>query len=95
MCDMKIEIVTCVIIGSMKLIVPLDRQKYIQVRSRSCVLCRVFDLNFNGIHLARAILKLWVVYGQNIINVPLKLDQDVNCVLLVESKDCIHSASYE
>ena len=29
-----------------------------------------FDLEFNGIHLAQVILKLWVVYGQNIIHVP-------------------------
>ena len=26
---------------------------------------------FNGIHLAKVILKLWVVYGQNIIDVPI------------------------
>ena len=67
---MKIEIVTFVINGSMKLTILLDRQKLIQVRSRSGVLCRDFDLKFNGIHLAQVILKLWVNQRQNIIDVP-------------------------
>ena len=70
-CDVEIEIVTFVINGSVKLTVPPDRQKYVQVRSRSDALCRVFDLEFNLIHLAQVILKLWVVYGQNIIDVPV------------------------
>ena len=47
-----------------------DMEVELQVRSRSVALCRVFDLEFNGIHLAQVILKLWVVYGQNIIDVP-------------------------
>ena len=50
---------------------PPDRQKLIQVRNRSVALCGVFDLKFNGIHLPQVILKLWVVYGQNIIDVPV------------------------
>ena len=70
-CDVEIEIVTFVINGSVKLTVPPDRQKKFQVRSRSVALCRVFDLEFNGIHLAQVILKIWVVYGQNIIDVPV------------------------
>ena len=70
-CDMEIEVVTFVIYGSVKLTVPHDRQKYIQIRSRSVALCLVFDLKFNMIHLAQVILKLWVVYGQNIIDVPV------------------------
>ena len=69
--DVEIEIVTFVINGSVKLTVPPDRQKYMQVRSRSVAFGRVFDLEFNGIHLAQVILKLWVVYGQNIIDVPV------------------------
>ena len=68
-CDVEIEIVTFVINGIVKLTVPPDRQKQIQVRSRSVALFRVFDLEFNGIHLAQVILKLWVVYGENIIDV--------------------------
>ena len=35
------------------------------------VLSRVFSLKFNGIPLAQVIFKLWVVYGQNIIDVPI------------------------
>ena len=96
-CDVEIEIVTLVINSSVKLTVSPDRQKLIQVRSRSVALCRVFDLEFNGIHLAQVILKLWVVYGQNIIDVPVyvKLNRDANCFPPVESKECINSASYE
>ena len=47
---------------------PIDRSK---VRKKSVALCRVFDLKFNGIHLAQVIIKHTVVYGQNIINVPI------------------------
>ena len=54
----------------MRVTAPPDRQKYIQV-SRSYALYRFFDLKFNGIHLAQVILKLWVVYGQNSIDVPV------------------------
>ena len=63
-CDVEIEIVTFVRNGSVKLTVPPDRQKLIKVRTRSVALCRVFDLEFKGIHLSQVILKLWVVYGQ-------------------------------
>ena len=49
---------------------PIDRG------NRSVALCRVFGLKFNGTHLAQAILKLWVVYGQIIIDVPVcKIDK--------------------
>ena len=65
-CDIEIAIVTFVINGSVKLTVPsIDR------RNRSVALCRVYDLKFNGVHLAKVILKIWVVYGQNIIDVPV------------------------
>ena len=50
-CDMEIEIVTFCNKWNMDLTVPSDRQKLIQVRSRSVALCRVFDLTFDGIHL--------------------------------------------
>ena len=40
-------------------------------RNRSVALCRVFDLKFNGIQLAKVILKLWVVNGRNIVDVPV------------------------
>ena len=49
----------------MELTVPTDKQKHIQVRSRRGALYRVFDLNFNGIHMAKVILELLVVYWQN------------------------------
>ena len=70
---MEIEIVTFVINGSVKLIVPSDRQKLlsIQERSRSFAFCRVFDLKLNMIHLAQEIRKLWVVYGQHNIDEPV------------------------
>ena len=58
---------TFVINGRVRLNVPPDRQNKIQVRSRSAVLPRVIDLKFNGIHEAKIIHELWVVYGQNII----------------------------
>ena len=67
---MKIENAMFVINGSMKFTVHPDRQNQIQVRSRSVVLCRIFDLKFNGIYLAQVFLKVWFVYGQNIIDVP-------------------------
>ena len=41
------------------------------VRSSSLALCRIFDLKFNRIHFAQVVLKLCVIYGQNIIDVPL------------------------
>ena len=75
-CYVEIEIVTFVINGSVKLTVLTDRQwqwQWIQVRSRSIALCRVFDFEFNGIHLAKVIHKLRVVYGQNIIDKNIKM----------------------
>ena len=68
---MEIKIVTFVINGSMNLTIPPDRQQKIQVRSRSVALCRFFDLKVYGIHLSQVILKLLVVYGQKIIDVPI------------------------
>ena len=71
MCDIEIEIATFVINGSMLFNVPPDRQILIQVRSRSVALCRVFELNFYGINLVQVTLNIWVVYGQNISDVPI------------------------
>ena len=68
---MEREIVMFVINGSMKLAVPPDRPKKIQVRSRSVVISRIFDLKFNGIHLAQVILNLWGCLWKNIIDVPI------------------------
>ena len=39
-------------------------------KSRSVAFCGVLNLKFNVIRLAQVILKLRVVYGQNIIDVP-------------------------
>ena len=80
----------------MKLTVPPDRKKKIKVRNRSVALCRVFNLEFNRIHLAKVILKFLVVYGQNIIDritdegsVP---EMRIWSILLIKSdlKWCIH-----
>ena len=37
----------------------------------------------------------WDVYGQYIIDVPVRLNQDANCFFPIQSKDCMNSASYE
>ena len=93
-CDVEIEIVTFVIDGNVKLTIPPDRQKKIKVRSRSVALCRVFDLEFNGIHLTQVILKLWVVNGQNVIDVPVcEIEPRRQLFFPVESKNCINSVS--
>ena len=58
------------------LIVPLDQQEQIQVRSRSVALRCVFDLKFNGIHLIHVILKVSISIGQWVIDVPLFFNRD-------------------
>ena len=70
---MEIEIITLVVKGSAKLTVPTDYQEQIQVRSKSVVFCRVFDLKLRGIHLTEilVILKVWVINGQYVINVSI------------------------
>ena len=69
-CDMEIEIVTFVVNGSVKLTIPPEgQQDKIHVRSRIVALCHIFDLKFNRIHLTQVVLKIWVVYGQNIMDV--------------------------
>ena len=52
-CNMKIEIVTCVVNGSVRLTVTFDRQELIQVRSRCDALSHVFDLKFDRMHRLR------------------------------------------
>ena len=47
------------------------------------------------IHLAQIIFEFWVVYGQYIIDVPVRLNRDTKCFFPVESKDCMKSTSYE
>ena len=69
---METEIVTLFIIGSVQLTFPPNQQEEIQVRSSSVAFCRVFNLKFNKIHLTHVILKLWVVFGQKIIDVPVR-----------------------
>ena len=88
---MEIEIATLVINGIVKLIVPPSRSTEVSV-----ALCRVFDLKFNGIHLAQVIFKLWVVYGQNIIDVPV-CEIEPRCQLFPSGWEQIryNSALYE
>ena len=68
---MEIEIVAFVVKGSAKLTVPTDWQEQIQVGSRSVALRRVFDLKLRGIHLTEIILKVWVINGQNVVDVSI------------------------
>ena len=69
---MEIEIDTFVINGSMTLTsLPIDKFKVNPGKKQKRCSCRVFDLKSNRIHLAQVIFKLWVVYGQNIIDVPI------------------------
>ena len=70
-CNMEIEIVTFLVKGSVKLTVPTDWWEQIQVGSRSVALRRVFDLKQRGIHLTEIILKVWVINGQNVVNVSI------------------------
>ena len=69
--NMEIEIVTFVVKGSAKLTVPTDWQGQIQVGSRSVALRRVFDLKLRRIHLTEIILKVWVMNGQNVVDVSI------------------------
>ena len=67
-----------------------DRQEYINVRSKDAFLCCVIDQNFNGIHLAEVILKLWVYMDKTSqMYLYWQLNQDTHCLIAVESKDCI------
>ena len=91
---MEIEIVTFVVKGSAKLTVPTDWQEQIQVGNRSVALSRVFDLKHRGIHLTEIILKVWVINGQNVVDVSI-CEVELRCFLPAESKDCMNSASYE
>ena len=68
---MEIEIVTFVVKGSTKLTVPTDWQEQIKVGSKSVALRRVFDLKLRGIHLTEIILKVWVINGQNVVDVSI------------------------
>ena len=68
-CNMEIEIVMFVVKGSAKWAVPIDWQEQIQVGSRSVALRSVFDLKFRGIQLTEIILKVWVINGQNVVDV--------------------------
>ena len=68
---MEIEIVTFVVKGSAKLTVPTDWQEQIQVGKRSVALRRVFNLKLKGIHLTEIILKVWVINGQNVVDVSI------------------------
>ena len=49
----------------------LNKLKQIQVGSRSVALRRVFDLKLRGIHLTKIILKVWVINGQNVVDVSI------------------------
>ena len=66
---MEIEIVTFVVKGCMKLTIPTDWQEQIQVGSRSVAVRHVFDLKLRGILLIEIILKVWVINGQNVVDV--------------------------
>ena len=68
---MEIEIVTFVVKGSTKLTVPTDWHEQIQVGSRNVALRRVLDLKLRGIHLNEIILKVWVINGQNVVDVSI------------------------
>ena len=70
-CNMEIEIVTFIDKGNAKLTVPTDWQEQIQVGSRCVALRCVFDLKLRGIHLTEIILKVWVINGQNVVNVSI------------------------
>ena len=67
--DMEIEIVTLVVKGSAKLIVPTDLQKQIDIRR--VALRRVFDLKFRGNRLTEIIIKVWIINWQYVINVSI------------------------
>ena len=70
-CDMEVEIVTFVIKGSAQLTVPPDRQEEIQVGSRGVALNRVFYLKLSGRHLAKIILKIWIIDWHYVIDVSM------------------------
>ena len=56
-----------------------------KVGSRSVALRRVFDLKLRGIHLTEIIFKVWVINGQNFVDVSIcevELNQKVYYLLL-------------
>ena len=61
--------------GSAKLTAPTDLQEQIQVESRSVALRRFFDLKLRDIHLTEIILKVWVINGQNVIDLSICEDE--------------------
>ena len=61
----------------------------------SDALCGILDLEFKTIHLLQIIFKFWFVYGQYIIDAPVREIEHKRCSFPVESKDCINSALYE
>ena len=58
---MEIEIATFVVKGSAKLTVPVGSVPF------RCV----FDLKLRGIHLTEIILKVWVINGQNVVDLSI------------------------
>ena len=78
-----IELVTFVMNWIVKLTILPDR-------SRSVTFCRVCDLQFNMIYLAKVIVKFWVVYGQNIFDdivMFVALNWEAYFLFPTESKD--------
>ena len=70
-CDMEVEIVAFVIKRSAQLTVPPDRQELIQVGSRGVALILVFYIKLSGIHLAKIIMKIWIIDQEYVINVSI------------------------
>ena len=90
---MEIEIVTLVVKGSAKLVVPTNLQEQIQVGSRSVAHRRVLDFKLRGDTSDRDNSQR---LGDNTsMYLYVKLNWDANRLLPAESKDCLNSASYE
>ena len=68
---MEIEIVRFVVKVRAKLTVHTDWQEQIQVGSKRVALRRVFDLKLRGIQLTDIISKVWVINGQNVVDVSI------------------------
>ena len=60
----------------------------------SVALSSVFDLKFNGIHLAKIIFKVWL-FMDNTSSMYLYMNRDANFFFPANSRDCINSAPYE
>ena len=71
-CNMNFGILSFVVKRNVKFTIPPNQQEKTHVRSRIVALWRFFNIKFNRNRITEVVLKVWIICGHYIIDVPVK-----------------------